>query len=98
MEVIIKTSASAAPIPDTCAKSVDPGAHHSLQSAEMPQQRAALGRPEPGHDLEHRLVVAPRALAAVPGDGEAMRLVADALDEARRGAECAAGVTGALAP
>src|SRR5580658_3367296 len=52
----------------------------------MPQQRAALGRPEPGHDLEHRLVVAPRALAAVPGDREAMRLVADALDEARRGA------------
>ena len=59
----------------------DPCAHDFLQPAEMLEQSATLGRPEPRHDLEHRFVVAAGALAPVAGDGETMRLIAHSLHE-----------------
>src|SRR6185437_16090081 len=61
------------------------GAHHPLQAAEMGEQRPAFGRPEPRNRLQHRLIVAARALAPMAGDRKTMRLVANALDQPRRG-------------
>src|SRR5579862_4924490 len=85
VQVIIKASC------ECCADSGDflevcgPGAQHALHAAEMLEQGPALGWAETRHCLEHRLVVAAGALAAVAGDGKAMRLVPDALNEPRCG-------------
>ena len=57
------------------------GAHHPLQSAEVLQQLAPLGRTESWNGFQDGFVVAARALAPVTGDRETMRLVADALDQ-----------------
>jgi hypothetical protein len=62
----------------------DPGPQHPLQTPEVPQQRPPLRGPESRYRLEDRLVEAARALATVSGDREAMRFVADPLDEPQR--------------
>ena len=81
MKVIIKTSCERCPDSRNLLKVGDPGAHDPLQPPEVFQKLASLGRPQARDHLEYRLVIAPCALAAVPGDGKAMGLITDALDE-----------------
>ena len=58
--------------------------------AEMAQQRLDARVAEPRHLGEHALDVAPAALALM-GDGEAVGLVAQSLQQVQRLARCAAG-------
>src|SRR5579875_646690 len=58
---------------------------HTLQSAEVLEERTPLRRPEARDSLEDRFAVAAGAAAAMSRDREAVRLVAHALDEAQRG-------------
>ena len=62
---------------------VDTRAHQPLHAAEVPQQRAPLRRPQSRDGFQHGFVVAACAPLAMPGDREAMRFVADALDDAQ---------------
>ena len=80
MEMIIKASRQGCPDSGHLFEIGDPGAHHPLQAAEVLEQLATLGGTEAWNDLEHGFIVAAGALAAVAGDGEAVRLVPDALD------------------
>ena len=82
MEVIIKASRERCPDSRNLLEVRHPGAHHSLQSPEVLQELPPLGRPQSGDHLEHRLVVAPGALAPVAGDREPVSLVADPLNQA----------------
>src|SRR5213082_2216925 len=97
MQVIINTSrqrrADSRHLREICHS----GAHHALQSAEVLQERPPPGGPESRDHLQHRLVVTAGTLAAMTGDREAVGLVADSLDQARRG-RLTLGVTGAAAP
>src|SRR4051812_17195380 len=52
---------------------------YALQATELPEQCAALGGPETWHGLQYGLTIPLCTLAPVPGDGEAMRLVAHPL-------------------
>jgi hypothetical protein len=49
----------------------------------MTQQRASLGGSEPGYRLQHGFVVPASATPAMPGDGKAMGLIANALNHAQ---------------
>src|SRR5688572_25812689 len=60
-------------------------AHDLLEAAKVLEQRAALRGAEPRYRLQHGFVVASRPFAPMAGNGEAMRLVANALDQPRRG-------------
>src|SRR5665213_888358 len=77
MQVIIKAP---------CERCADTGhllevgrsrAQYALQAPEVPQQGAALRRPQARYRFEHRFVVATRAPPAVPADGKAVRFVAN---------------------
>ena len=81
VQVIIKASASDAPIPVTFSKSAMPARSTPCNAAEVLQQLAALRRAQARDGLQHRLVVAARTLAPVTGDREAVRLVAHPLDQ-----------------
>ena len=81
MEVIIKTSRQGCPDSGDLLEIRDPCAHDSLQTPEVLQQLAPLRRPQAGHHFEHRFVVTLRTLPSVTGDGEAVRLVPNALHE-----------------
>ena len=83
MEVIIKTSRQGCPDSGHLFEVGDPGAHDALEPTEVLQQLATLGGPKSRHDLQHRFVIATRALAPMSRDRESMRLIPDALDEAR---------------
>src|SRR6185503_19143690 len=63
---------------------VDTGACHALQPSELPQQLAALARPEPRDRLQHGMRPSLGAALPMTGDREAVRLVADALDKVQR--------------
>ncbi len=82
MQVIIKSSRQGGANSAHLRKVGDARAHHPLQAAEVPEEGATLDGPEPGHHLEHRLVITPGALPAMAGNREAMCLIAYALDEA----------------
>ena len=81
MEVIIKASRQGCPDSGHLLEVRDAGSHHSLQSTEVLQQLAALGGPQSRHHFEHRFVVATRAFTPMPGDGESMRFIPNALYE-----------------
>ena len=82
MEVIIKASRERCPDSRHLLEVGHPGAHHSLQSPEVLQELAPLGRAESRNHLEHGLVIAAGALAPVARDREPVRLVANPLDQA----------------
>src|SRR5256885_10800281 len=84
MQVIIKTSRQRRSDSRHLGEVRYPGAHHPLQAAEVLQQRAPLRGPQSRHDFQNRLVITARALAAMTADREAMRFVADSLNEAGR--------------
>lgn len=79
MQVIIKASGERCPDSGNLLEVSNAGAHDTLQSPEVLEELAALRRTQPRDDFQHRFVVTPRAFAAVAGDREPMRLVADAL-------------------
>src|SRR5450755_4030397 len=85
VEVIIKTPRERCADTGNLLEVGRTGAQHALQAAEMPQQSAALRGAQARHRLEHRLVIAARAPAAVTADREAVRFIADPLYEARGG-------------
>src|SRR5476649_2395992 len=60
------------------------GAAHTGDAAKGPQQRVAPARADAGHLVELGAQIAHRARAAMKRDGEAMRFVADALDQEER--------------
>jgi hypothetical protein len=62
---------------------VDAGPEQSLHAAEVPQQRAALRGAQAGYRFQHGLIVPARSPLAMAGDGEAMRFIANALDDAQ---------------
>src|SRR2546429_8429491 len=84
MQVIIKTSRQRRSDSRHLGEVRYPGTHHPLQAAEVLQKRAPLRGPEARHDFQNRLVITARALAAMAADREAMRFVADSLNEAGR--------------
>ena len=59
-------------------------APHARQAAERRQQRPAPARPDARHVVELRSQIAHRPRAAMKRDREAMRFVADALDQQQR--------------
>jgi hypothetical protein len=65
------------------------GTQDTLQAAELPQQRTALGRAQPGHSLEDRLVEASGATPPVTRDRETVCLVPQALQQLEGGRSCA---------
>src|SRR5690242_3804648 len=81
VQVIIKSScqggADSAHLREVC----DARPHDPLQAPEVFQQCATLGGPKSRDHFQHRLVVTPRTLLAMSGNGKAVRLVADTLDE-----------------
>src|SRR5687768_9779143 len=85
VQMIIKGACQRCPDPRHSFEIVDTGAHEPLHSAEVFEQRAALRRPEPRDRFEHGFVVAARAALAMPRNRESMRLVANALNDAKRG-------------
>lgn len=56
----------------------------SIESSEMPQQAGASSRTNPRNVLEAARVACLLATAAVPGDCEAMRFIAQLLDQLER--------------
>jgi hypothetical protein len=82
MEVIIKASSQGCPDSRHLFEVGDPGAHDALESAEVLQQFATLGRAKSRHDLQHRFVVATCTLTPMARDRESMRLVPNALNQA----------------
>src|SRR5262249_36081510 len=60
---------------------LDARAHDALQAAEAGEKLLAPLRADSRDALERRRGAALRAPRAVPGDGEAVRLVADVLDQ-----------------
>src|SRR5436190_24248728 len=84
MQVIIKTSHQRRSDSRHLGEVRYPGANHPLQAAEVLQQSAPLRRPQSRHDYQNRLVITARALAAMTAEREAMRFVADSLNEAGR--------------
>src|SRR6476619_5692052 len=84
MEMIIKGARQRCPDSADRLQVDDPGPHESLHAAEVAQQRAPLRRTEPRDGFQHGFVVPPRAPLAMSADGEAMRLVANALYDAQR--------------
>ncbi len=60
---------------------LDSGAQHTLQTAELPEQRAASRGSESGNRFQHRGLARPRAAPAMAADREPVRLVARALDQ-----------------
>src|SRR5579863_6216915 len=85
VQVIIKTSGERRADSRHLSEIRHPGTHHALQPPEVLEQGAALGGAQARHDFQHRLVVAPGAFAPMAGDGEAVGLVADSLNEPQRG-------------
>jgi len=81
MQVIIKSSRERRADSAHLCQVGDSGAHDTLQAAEVLEERATLRRAQPRHHFQHRLVVTPCALLAVAGDGKAVCLIADALDQ-----------------
>src|SRR3954449_3695339 len=61
------------------------GAEYRLGGAEVLEQRALARRADPGQLVHDRLGHRPVAADAVVGDREAVRLVADALEQLERG-------------
>ena len=64
-------------------KRVDPGIAHALQSAEVLQQHFAAFGADVGNVFERGMEPCFAAFCAVPGDGEAVGLVADTLNEVK---------------
>src|ERR1700689_4959356 len=85
VEVIIKALCECCPDTSDLFEIRSAGAQHALQSAEVAQQGTALGGAQSRHGLENRFVIAAGAATAVATDGEPVRLIADTLQEARRG-------------
>src|SRR5256885_15611232 len=63
----------------------DGGALDRLERAEVTQQRALAGRPDAGDFLQAGFTDVLLALLAMRADGEAVRLVAQALNEIENG-------------
>src|SRR5215470_1239930 len=59
-------------------------APHPCDAAEGRQERFAPARPDAGNVIELRSQIAHRPCAAVERDGEAVRFVADSLDQEQR--------------
>ena len=65
-----------------CAREIlDSGAQHTLQAAELLQERAAAGRAETCNRFQHRGLPRPGTTAAVAADREPVRLIPHALDQ-----------------
>jgi hypothetical protein len=85
VEVIIKASGQGCPDSRHLLEVGHARAHHTLESSEVLEQLATLRGTQAGHDLQDRFVVAASTLAPMAGDSEAVRLVPNALNQARRG-------------
>ena len=80
------------------ASSSTVGLADAAQAAEVPQQRAAPPGPDARDGVERRAQARPAAQLAVVGDGEAVRLVAHALQQEERGRVARAGPPGSCGP
>ena len=78
-------SASARLMPSTWLISSTLAAIKSLQPAEMRQQLLPALGPDARDAFQHRRAARASAPVAMPGDREAMRLVADLLDQMQAG-------------
>ena len=58
---------------------LDTGARDALQPAELPQQFAALARPQSWHGFQHGFSARFGATMAMTGNGKSMCLVANSL-------------------
>ncbi len=86
-------SARDGPIPLAAGQFLDAGRLDALDRAELGQQRLALGVAEAGHAVERGDGHGLAALLPVEGNGEAVRLVADALQQVQSG-EARGRITG----
>jgi hypothetical protein len=81
MEPIIDVSGERCPDTGHLLEIRNTRAHHTLQAAEVREERAPSRRAKARHGLQDRFVVASGPLAPMTGDREAMGFVSHALDE-----------------
>src|SRR5271154_3395738 len=81
MEVLIDYLGEVAPEAADLDEIIDAGTQYPLQAAELLQQLASFHRPQARDGFEYGLAVTLSALAPVPRNRKAMRLVAYALNQ-----------------
>src|SRR5580693_9377979 len=84
MEVFIDHLGKFPPEAANLDEIIDTGTQYPLEAAELLQQLTPLHRTQARNRFENRLIMALGALSAMPGDREAMRLIAHALNQVQR--------------
>src|SRR5260221_11212562 len=85
MQLLVDALGQGAADPLDASQILDTRSQHPLKSTEVLEEPLAPARPDRGNFFQARGGARLAAARAVPGDREAVRLVADLLDQVQRG-------------